>query len=329
MERKAVALLSGGLDSTLAAKLVIDQGVEVVGLYFSMVWGCCDKLAALKAAQHLGIELMVLKMREDYIELIRKPKYGYGTAMNPCVDCRIYMMRITKRFMASIGASFLVTGEVLGQRPMSQRQRPLAIIEREADLEGLIVRPLSAKLLEPSLPEQGGLVDRQRFLEISGRSRKEQMALAASWGITDYPQPAGGCNLTDAAFALKVKDLLAHDESPTTKDMELLTIGRHVRLTPETKIILGRNQEENTLLEGYAGDGYWCVKPQFPGPAALVVGELTDAATETAMNLIVRYTKVEKVAEEELAFAWQGTTTSRPKSSAGKPESLAASLQPL
>src|SRR3989338_289438 len=206
MERKCVALISGGLDSALAAKLMLEQGLEVQGLFLSMSWGCCEKDKAQACARRLGIPLMVLGVGDAYLDVIRRPKYGYGSGMNPCVDCRIYMFRIAKRYMEELGAGFVVTGEVVGQRPMSQMRRPLTIIEAESGLEGLLLRPLSAQLLEPTLPELLGVVDRQRLLRLAGRSRHEQFALAKARGITEYSTPAGGCLLTEEPFAKKAKD---------------------------------------------------------------------------------------------------------------------------
>jgi len=302
MERQCVALISGGLDSALAAKLMLEQGIEVHGLYLSLSWGCCDKEKAVSIARQLGIPLMVLGVGDAYLDVIRKPKYGYGTGLNPCVDCRIYMFRIAKRYMEEIGAGFVVTGEVLGQRPMSQMRRPLSTIEAESGLEGLLLRPLSAQLLDPTLPELLGVVDRARLLRIAGRSRQEQMALAAEGRISSYSTPAGGCLLTDEHFAKKAKDLFAHEERPTTKDMELLTIGRHFRIGQRTKIIVGRNELENLLLEGHAQPGYTCIRPMFAGPAALVAGEWTDDGRRISVSLILRHTKPEKLPGGALEF---------------------------
>src|SRR3989338_2783041 len=191
MEKKCVALISGGLDSALAAKLMLEQGIDVHGLFLSMSWGCCEKEKAVSCARELGIPLMILGVGDAYLDVIRKPKYGYGSGMNPCVDCRIYMFRIAKRYMEEIGAGFVVTGEVLGQRPMSQMRRPLVLIEAESGLEGLLLRPLSAQLLEPTLPELLGIVARSRLLRVSGRSRHEQLALASARGVTEHSQAAG------------------------------------------------------------------------------------------------------------------------------------------
>ena len=314
MEKKCVALISGGLDSALAAKLMLEQGIEVQGLFLSMSWGCCEKEKAIACARQLGIPLMVVPVGDAYLDVIRAPKYGYGSGMNPCVDCRIYMFRIAKRYMEEIGAGFVVTGEVLGQRPMSQMRRPLDLIEADSGLEGLLLRPLSAQLLEPTLPELLGIVDRNRLLRLAGRSRHEQMSLAEGVGISEYSTPAGGCLLTDEHFAAKAKDLFAHEERPTTKDMELLTIGRHFRLSPRVKIILGRNELENLMLEGHAQDGYTCVRPKFPGPSALIVGDWTEEASQTALRLICQHTKSEKLPVGTLEFWKNGTswTAARP-----------------
>ena len=307
MEKKCVALISGGLDSAVAAKLMLDQGIDVHGLFLSMSWGCCEKDKATSCAQQLGIPLMILGVGDAYLDVIRKPKYGYGSGMNPCVDCRIYMFHIAKRYMEEIGAGFVVTGEVLGQRPMSQMRRPLSIIESESGLEGLLLRPLSAKLLEPTLPELLGVVDRARLLRIAGRSRQEQMALAREEGVTEHSTPAGGCLLTDEHFAKKAKDLFAHEERPTTKDMELLTVGRHFRIGPATKIILGRNELENLMLEGHAQNGYTCLRPRFAGPAALIAGQDSDQGRGLAVSLIVQHTKEEKLPIGTLEFWVNGT----------------------
>jgi len=319
MDKACVAMISGGLDSALAARLMLNQGIAVHGLYLAMSWGCCDKEKAVASARQLGVPLMVLSVGEAYLDVIRSPKYGYGTAMNPCVDCRIYMFKIAGQYMRELGAGFVVTGEVLGQRPMSQRRKPLELIEAESGLEGLLLRPLSAQQLEPTLPELLGVVDRARLLGVSGRSRQEQLALAREQGVTEFSTPAGGCLLTDEHFARKTKDLFAHEQRPTTKDMELLTIGRHFRLTADTKIILGRNELENLLLEGHADAGYSCVRPKFPGPSALIAGEDTDEAQEVALQLIVQHTKPEKRPQETLEF-WKDGASRRMAARAARME---------
>ncbi len=306
MNHKAISLLSGGLDSTLATKVVLNQGIDVIGLHFSMPWGCCDRTAAYTTAKLFGIPIMVFKMGEDYLDVIRSPKYGYGRAMNPCVDCRIHMYGKAKRYMEEIGASFLITGEVLGQRPKSQMRESLKTIERDCDLEGLILRPLSAHVLDPTLPELEGIVDRSKLLGISGRSRQMQMALAEEEGIRNYPTPAGGCLLTDDSFSRRVKDLLDHAAHPTIEEMELLRIGRHFRLNPATKLIVGRNEPENHLLEYYATEHLLFEPVDFPGPSTLVIGTM-DAQSERAVTSVtLRYGTPGEEKREAVLFSCRG-----------------------
>lgn len=303
MNRKAVSLLSGGLDSTLATKVVLNQAIEVVGLHFAMPWGCCDRTAAYSAAKLFGIPIMVFKMQEDYLEVIKKPKYGYGRAMNPCVDCRIHMYRKAKRYMETIGASFLITGEVLGQRPKSQMLDSLKTIERDCELERLILRPLSAHLLDPTIPEEEGIVDRSHLLGISGRSRKIQMALAEEEGIRDYPTPAGGCLLTDESFSRRVRDLFEHTPNLGIEDMELLRIGRHFRLNPGTKLIVGRNESENDILEYYGATRPLFRAVNFPGPSTLVVGKNGPESERIVASLALRYSSAESEQPSEVILS--------------------------
>ncbi len=297
MNKKAVVMISGGLDSTLAAKLMLDQGVELCGVYMSAPWGCCDKTMAMKVATQLGIDFMVIKMTDDYIRVIRSPKYGYGSSMNPCIDCRIYMFEKAKEWMEKIGASFLITGEVLGQRPMSQMRNSMSLIEKQAGLEGRIVRPLSAKLLPPSLAEEAGVVDREKMLAINGRSRKEQMELAIKLGILEYPNPAGGCLLTDHQFGLRVKDLFNNQDDVDLDDMELLRWGRHFRVDPYTKLLIGRNEQENATLEQYLAPGRALYKPDFAGPSVLMLGPPNDAIQKLALRLIAHYAGQRRIPE--------------------------------
>jgi len=305
MNRKAISLLSGGLDSTLATKIVLEQGIEVIGLHFAMPWGCCDRTAAYSAAKLFDIHIMVFKMQEDYLDVIHNPKYGYGRAMNPCVDCRIHMYRKAKAYMEEIGASFLITGEVLGQRPKSQMLESLKTIERDCDLVGKILRPLSAHALDPTMPEKEGIVDRSKLLGISGRSRRIQMALAEEKGIRNYPTPAGGCLLTDEAFSRRVKDLLDHSVHPTIEDMELLRIGRHFRLNPVTKLIVGRNESENDILEYYGAHRPLFQPVDFPGPSTLIVGEESPESERAVASLTLRYGEPEGNGKQALLFSYR------------------------
>ncbi|NQT21487.1 MAG: hypothetical protein HQ592_17410, partial [Planctomycetes bacterium] len=213
---RAVALLSGGLDSVLAVRVILDQGIDVEALNYVTVFCTCTPKnsscsAASTAAAHLGVGLKTINTSRELLGAVKNPRHGYGRNLNPCLDCRILMFLKAKEYMQEIGASFLITGEVLGERPMSQRRDAMAIIERESGLDGLIVRPLCAKALEPSIPEKEGWVDRSKLLGITGRSRKPQIALAESYGINDYPCPAGGCLLTDAGFAARLRALMQHN----------------------------------------------------------------------------------------------------------------------
>ncbi|UCE74510.1 MAG: hypothetical protein JSV56_02075 [Methanomassiliicoccales archaeon] len=247
---KSIVLLSGGLDSSLAMRLVIDQGIVVIAVKFTSPFCTCDqggRCFSRVVAEKMGVPYRILVKGEDYLKVVRKPKYGYGKGMNPCIDCRIYMLRKANELMEELGAKFIVTGEVVGQRPMSQYRRALQIIEREAGLEGKIVRPLSAKLLPLTEPEKEGWVDRERFLSIKGRSRKEQIELAEGYEIEEYACAAGGCLLTHREFANKLKDLFKHKKRLTWRDIMLLKLGRHFRLGAN-KIIVGRNEQENNLL---------------------------------------------------------------------------------
>ncbi len=308
--KKAVALLSGGLDSTLAVKLMLDQGIEVVALNFTSAFCTCNagsahkkggcKSNAVRVAEEFGIPIKVLTKGLDYMEIVRSPRFGYGKGINPCIDCRIYMFGRAKKYMEEIGASFVITGEVLGQRPMSQRRDTFRIIERESGLEGRILRPLCAKHLEPTIPEKEGIVDRAKLLDMLGRTRRPQMELADELDINDYPCPSGGCLLTDKIFSLKVRDLLDHKKDITLKDLHALKTGRHFRFEG-VKIIVSRNEEENRKLKNLLNDGDTLFEPVgFPGPVALVSGEVRNGVKEFAGGLIVRYAGSKKVSEPRI-----------------------------
>ncbi len=300
MGKKALALLSGGLDSTLAVRMMLDQGLEVAAINFTSPFcNCTPKKAgcmrqANRVAEEFGIPIRVVPKGMDYMRMVERPPHGYGRGMNPCIDCRIHMLRKTKEMMPEMGASFVVTGEVLGQRPMSQRRQQIALIERESGLEGLILRPLSAQHFDPTAPELSGVVDRQKLLAISGRSRRMQIDLAKDMGIKDYPCPAGGCMLTDPVIADRLRDLFAHVPDYTINDLQLLKVGRHFRIHHRLKIIVGRNQEENDRLAMLALPGSTIFIPEdFRGPTAFV-REGDDIAEETVGAVIVRYSHDEK-----------------------------------
>lgn len=299
MNRKAVSLLSGGLDSILATKLIMDQGIEVEALHFTSVFCTCTKgdkgcgMQAPRTARELGIKITVRMKGLDYLEILKKPKHGYGRGMNPCIDCRIYTLKKAREFMDEIGASFVITGEVLGQRPMSQRRDAIKRIEEESGLRGLIVRPLSAKHFTPTEPEKAGILDREKLLDIEGRSRKRQYELVDNFHLTEFGCPAGGCLLTDPVFAGRVKDLLAQATDITMKDLTLLRIGRHFRLSPDVKLILGRNREENDRLVSLWSPPETILRPSgFKGPVGLVRAGLVGGVLETAASLMAVYGKV-------------------------------------
>lgn len=281
---KAIALLSGGLDSRLAVKMVQDQGIEVIALNFVTPFCNCTsknscKTEARKASEQFGIELRIVPLFEEFMEAVKKPKHGYGSGMNPCLDCRILMFKMAGEYMKEHGASFIVTGEVLGERPMSQRVDAMKIIERESGMSGLIVRPLSARLFEPSLPEQKGWVDRTKFLRISGRSRKPQMKLAEELDIGDYPCPAGGCLLTDKIFAQRLRAFLAVNTNPSKNDILLLKVGRHFTGPTGSWIIIGRNEAENLRLDQLSSSGDWLVTVcDWVGPTTVVRGDAVSEA---------------------------------------------------
>jgi tRNA-specific 2-thiouridylase len=305
---KAIALLSGGLDSTLAAKIVLDLGIELEALNFLTVFCTCTTrgetcLASQKAVDALGIPLKVLNVSEEYLHVVKNPRHGYGSNMNPCIDCRIFMMKKAKAYMESTGASFLVTGEVLGQRPMSQRRDTMRLIEKEAGLEGFILRPLSAKFLPESIPEKEGWVGREKLLKIEGRSRKPQIQLADQYGIRDYPCPAGGCLLTDPGFAKRMKDLLRYVPDFSLNDVHLLKVGRHFRLSPKLKLVVGRNEEENQKIQTFSEEEDILLKLfRFPGPLSLLRGEAGEGDIEKAAAITARYSKSKDLKEVKVVF---------------------------
>jgi hypothetical protein len=300
MQRKALALLSGGLDSTLAVKVMLEQGIAVEALNFTSPFCTCTgknagcKSEAVRVATEFNIPIKVMNKGVEYLEIVRKPRHGYGKGMNPCVDCRIFLLRKAREYMAECGADFVITGEVLGQRPMSQRRDTLRVIERESGLKGLLLRPLSARHFEPTIPELEGWVDRNRLLAMHGRSRKEQFQLAAELDVKNYPCPAGGCLLTELSFVSKVKDVFAHSEELNLRDFRLLKLGRHFRASPLTKVIVGRDESENDLLERAVAPGEASVRWLDGGsPLGVLLGNVDDLLLETAAKIVLRYTKAE------------------------------------
>jgi len=238
--------------------------------------------------------------------VIKSPKHGYGSAVNPCVDCRIFTFKSAKKFMYEVGASFIITGEVLGQRPMSQRRDPMFLIERQSGLEGLILRPLSAKLLPPTIPEIEGIVDREKLLSIQGRSRKDQIQVADDYQIEDYPCASGGCLLTDKHFGVKLKDSFKHKDKQTWTDVKILTLGRHFRLSEDTKVVLGRNEPENMRIASLGKNGKLLRPNDFSGPTVYLDGKVDEDVLNLAGSLMLRFSKFKDADNAEIIFSSDG-----------------------
>jgi tRNA U34 2-thiouridine synthase MnmA/TrmU len=291
-KKRAVALLSGGLDSILAIRIIMEQGIECIGIYFtSPFWSDAKKEENLikKISNENNFELLIIPVENDYIEMIKKPKYGWGKGLNPCIDCKIYMLKKAKKIMEELDASFIITGEVLGQRPMSQHRNALNSIEKQSELKGKILRPLSAKNLEPTDVEKAGTVDRTKLFDITGRTRKKQLELVKNFKIIEYSSPAGGCLLTDKIFSKKLKDLLDNNRSINMNDITLLKYGRHFRYNGN-KIIVGRNEEENKiLLKIKSKDDYIFEVPDCGSPDTLLQGKKDKDSIEFASKLTALY----------------------------------------
>jgi hypothetical protein len=292
---KALVLLSGGLDSLLATKIILDQGVDVEAVHFVTPFCRCDCSSIVKFSREFNIKVHSVFLGQEFLDIVANPRHGYGSQMNPCLDCRILMFRKAKELANKIGADFLVTGEVLDERPFSQRMRAMRLIERETGLEGKILRPLSARLLPPSEAEKRGWVDRERLFAIKGRRRIPQIELAAKLGIKEYPNPSGGCLLTDPTFARKVRDHLKHEGQLNLDDALLLMIGRHFRIDG-VKIVVGRNGDENYRLQTVAKRRqipYLMVK-DYKGPVTLIMGKEDPVIIEKSAAITVRYSDAPK-----------------------------------
>ncbi|GAX88043.1 tRNA-specific 2-thiouridylase [Lebetimonas natsushimae] len=294
---KAIALFSGGLDSALAVKLIQEQNIEVEALYIDIGFEANrEKKEFLKsAADKLGVKLHIADIRDEYIKTILfSPKYGYGKNLNPCIDCHANMIRIAKEYMDKTGAKFIINGEVVGQRPMSQRLPAMNAVTNLSGAKGLILRPLSAKLLPPTVPEIKGWVDREKLLGISGRERKIQLELAKKYGIEDFIEsPGGGCLLTDANFSKRVKDL-KNNIGFTYKEIEISKVGRHFSINGY-KIIISRNKDENPVLKNYSGEIFEIMKcDNFPGPVGLIQKNAPENIKQLAADMMVSYTKQNK-----------------------------------
>jgi len=290
---RAIAAVSGGLDSALAAAVVSRLGIDVALLYVKHLFSGGEKKegAVKRQAEALGLPLRIVDATDEHLDVVRHPKHGYGSGMNPCLDCRIFLLRIARRVMEEEGARFVITGEVLNQRPMSQHRNALDIVAEESGLSDRLLRPLCANLLPDTLPVKMGWIDREDLYSFSGRSRREQAALARQLGIADYPQPAGGCLLTEKVYAARLRDAFSHlgADSVGIDGFKLLRYGRHFRLSENVKAVVGRNEAENEILTGFS-QGRILVEPiDVMGPTTLIEGDPGEEEIELAASLTARY----------------------------------------
>ena len=307
-QRKAVALISGGLDSMLAVRVIQEQGIHVEGINFFT--GFCveghthairkkdrkkpKRNNALWVAEQLGIKLHIIDIIEEYKDIVLNPRHGYGANLNPCLDCKIFMVKKAREWMDAHGFDFIITGEVIGQRPKSQRADTLPVVAQESGAEDLLLRPLCAKNLPPTRTEREGWVDRERLYDFSGRTRKPQMALARRFGFEDYAQPAGGCCfLTDRQYSAKLADLwqARGERRYELDDIMLLKVGRHIRPAPHYKLIVGREEGENRFLEGYRKQFVHLRTTSHPGPLVLIDGVVGETELELAARITARYSQ--------------------------------------
>lgn len=312
----AVALFSGGLDSALAILLLLRQDIEVTALTFMTHFGCDlgDRSSCgsnpYPAAEKYGFNVKLMHLGQKFIDIVEKPKYGRGANMNVCVDCRVLMLREAKAYMDMIGADFLVTGEVIGQRPFSQVRPKMELVERAAGVEDILLRPLSAKLLPETAAERNGLVDRNRLEGISGRSRKRQLELAGEFGLEDYPNPASGCLLTDVAYSGRLRDLIAHSGRLTFDDLNLLRVGRHFRLDSSTKVVVGRDEADNKQVQACRREGHIRLEaPDVGSPVTLYIGPADDANIEKAAMITARYSSAREESTVRVVVEQSGRET--------------------
>jgi tRNA U34 2-thiouridine synthase MnmA/TrmU len=324
MTSKALVMVSGGLDSMLAAKILLSQGIEVIGVHFTTGFGIkkddhetafaiAGNLSASPQARHLAetlaIPLHSIDFSQQFFQIVQNPRHGYGANMNPCIDCKILMFSFMKKLMAEFEAQFFATGEVLGQRPMTQHRQTLKLIEREGGVAGLVLRPLSAGLLDPTIPETKGWVDRSRLYSVSGRSRKPQIVIAQELGLKQYPQPAGGCcHLINPEYSRRMRDLLRYKKNPdlSKETALLLNIGRQFRLSSGIKVIVGRDDKENGFLENYRAGRHFFRVVGYPAATALaeIDGEAGSADLETLASIALRYSDAPPETKNQVEYAF-------------------------
>jgi tRNA U34 2-thiouridine synthase MnmA/TrmU len=309
---KAIALISGGLDSILAARLIKEEGIDILPLNFKIPFYHLDKTASSKeqnrisqVADNLGSDLKIVDISDDFLKLLENPEHGFGANMNPCIDCKILMLRKAKELMKELDALFVVTGEVLGQRPMSQHKQALEIIEKKSGLPGLVLRPLSAKLLPLTMPEEKGWVRRNKLLDFNGRRRAPQIELAKAFNIKDYPNAAGGCLLTEPEFSRRLKDLIAHREL-NMNNIELLKVGRHFRISQDTKLIVGRDEKEDRRLVNQAKENDYLFMPndELAGPTCLGrgKGKFSEELIRFSCSITCRYCDLKGAISADIVY---------------------------
>ncbi|WP_457593869.1 argininosuccinate synthase domain-containing protein [Hydrogenimonas sp.] len=301
---KAIALFSGGLDSTLSMKLIIDQGIDVIALNLDIGFGSTKSRKAhmQNMCDQVGAELRILDIKDQYLrDILFDPKYGYGKNLNPCIDCHGNMFRIARDLMEEWGASFLISGEVVGQRPMSQRREALDLVTNLSETADLLLRPMSAKLLPPTLPEREGWVDREKLLGISGRNRETQLRMAEEIGLKDFEKPGGGCLLTDENFSKKIKEFIQYDTFEVS-DIQLLKYGRHLRLPGGAKLVIGRHKEDNEMIEAAITPKYRKIKLlDAIGPVSAISANADESDKELAAKLTATYGKTNPQESYEVA----------------------------
>jgi len=302
---KAIALFSGGLDSTLAMKLIIDQGIEVLAVNINTGFGSTkDRLEHIQSmCDQVGAELEIIDIQNEFLqEVLFDPKHGYGKNFNPCIDCHAKMFAVAKRIMEAEGASFLISGEVMGQRPMSQNKDSLQTVLNESNCDGILLRPLSAKMLKPTIPEEKGWVDREKLEGITGRNRDRQLEMVKEIGLENFESPGGGCLLTDEHFGKKMFDFIKYDKFEV-KDIPVMKFGRHFRLKDGAKLVIGRDREENQHLQAIENDKYYHIRTvSLPGPHSLLSKNASEDDKLLASRAILTYCKTELDKDYTLSF---------------------------
>ncbi len=310
---KAIALFSGGLDSVLAIKLIKDQGIDVVAININTGFGSTKERYEhmQNMCDQVGAEFKIIDIQNEYLQdVLFDPKHGYGKHFNPCIDCHAKMFAVAKRVMDAEGASFLISGEVMGQRPMSQNKDALQTVLNESNCDGLLLRPLSAKRLAPTLAEINGWVDREKLEGITGRSRERQLSLAREIGLEDFESPGGGCLLTDDNFGKKMFDFIKYDTFEV-KDIPVMKYGRHFRLKDGAKFVVGRNREENEHLQNIENNKYYHLKTVgIPGPHGLLSKSATEDEKAFATKAMLTYTKAKPDECFSVAFDGEEVTAS-------------------